>query len=424
MDSEKILMLNTAAYSIIFLYYLKKDKYKIGAKNILFLWLAISAFSSYMFYIQPGFEYTIHYSQMTVLPFVYLLPCLVALYYPVRKIKLETISKDMLMLPFGRIRTLMLVCLPFLLFIFFAYFTQAMSTSLSSISDVRMALYGGETKNVWLSSKLAQIIDRLFTNNIQLFYCLSFYCLVFLKKKDFITWLFILLPYGIGLSKSFATATRATIFFMILIMVFQYMVYHPFMHEKMRQTFKKTGIVIGTLLALLLFFMTISRFGDKAGLYFYKYAGEAMINFNGILFNHIHGTTDGMAYFWYIPQLLGFGDASFADLSDKWDFIDSKTGVTGMIFYTAVGAFIIEFGKFKTLLLVGGLSWLMCRIFSQRLSARILIVLCWCAYQLISSVYLLPIQGDGGIISLFGVILFYYVFSPKFKQRTIKNLKL
>ena len=190
------------------------------------------------------------------------------------------------------------------------------------------------------------------------------------------------------------------------------------------ELFKKAGIVIGTLLALLLFFMTISRFGDKAGLYFYKYAGEAMINFNGILFNHVHGTTDGMAYFWYIPQLLGFGDASFADLSDKWDFINSKTGVTGMIFYTAVGAFIIEFGKFKTLLLVGGLSWLMCRIFSQRLSARILIVLCWCAYQLISSVYLLPIQGDGGIISLFGVILFYYVFSPKFKQRTIKNLKL
>ena len=420
MSSETILILNAAAYLAIFLYFLKKDRYKIGVKNILFLWLTISAFSSYMFYIQPGFEYTIHYSKMTILPFVYLLPCLVALYYPVRKIKLESINKDELLLPFDKMRILMLICIPFLLFIFFAYFTQAMATSMSSMGDVRGALDGGKVNNAWLSSKLAQIIDRLITNNIQLFCCLSFYCLVFLKKKDFLTWLFIILPYGISLSRSIATATRATIFFMILIMIFQYMIYHQFIHERMRRLFKKIGLVLGAFLVLLLLFMSFSRFGNDAGLFFYKYAGEAMINFNGILFNHIHSTTDGMAYFWYIPQLLGLGDSSFADLSGKWDYIDSKTGVTGMIFYTIVGAFIIEFGKIKTLFIIAGLSWLMSHIFTKRLSARILIVICWCVYQLISSVYVLPIQGDGGVISLFGLILFYYFFRKKIKRKTIR----
>lgn len=42
--------------------------------------------------------------------------------------------------------------------------------------------------------------------------------------------------------------------------------------------------------------ITLSRFGDKAAFFMYKYLGEPINNFDGILFNNIKGATNGRAY--------------------------------------------------------------------------------------------------------------------------------
>ena len=95
--------------------------------------------------------------------------------------------------------------------------------------------------------------------------------------------------------------------------------------------------------------------------------------------------------------------------------MENKTGVTGMIFYTIVGAFLIEFGKKWTLVIIALLSGLMYRLFSKKVSALMLIVLCWCTYNLIASVFLFLIQGDGGVFSVLGIFLFYRWMKEKSK---------
>lgn len=415
MKSETILFVNFLAYLLAFLFFLRKDHFKLGVKNIGHLWLALAALSSYMFYIQPGFEYTMHYSIMTITPFVYLFPCLMILYYPIRKIDTASIGPNIQKLPPKKLSSFMLISLPFLAFIFFAYASQAMSISIADMGDVREKLYDQNISNPYLTSWVAQTINRIVLYNIVLLYCLAFYCLVFITKKTWIEWCFILLPYGIGFAQAFATATRATILFQIMIIAFQYLLYQKCISSRGKKAFKVFFIILASLVGLLMVAMTVSRFGDSAGLFFYKYAGEAMINFNGIMFNHLKGTTDGMAYFWYLPQFLGLADSSFNSLASKWAFVENKTGVTGMIFYTIVGAFLIEFGKKWTLMIIALLSGLMYRLFSKKVSALMLIVLCWCTYNLIASVFLLPIQGDGGVFSVLGIFLFYRWMKEKSK---------
>ena len=122
--------------------------------------------------------------------------------------------------------------------------------------------------------------------------------------------------------------------------------------KKYQRVVKVVLIVFFVSVAFRLVAMSTARFTDNASLFYYKYAGEAMVNFNGLLFNHIRGSTDGMAYFWYIPQTLGIMDVPFKDLLMKWSYMESKTGVSGQFFYTIVGALIFEFGKILTCFIV------------------------------------------------------------------------
>lgn len=182
MKSETILFVNFLAYLLVFLFFLRKDHFKLGVKNIGHLWLALAALSSYMFYIQPGFEYTMHYSIMTITPFVYLFPCLMILYYPIRKIDTASIGPNIQKLPQKKLSSFMLISLPFLAFIFFAYASQAMSISIADMGDVREKLYDQNISNPYLTSWVAQTINRIVLYNIVLLYCLAFYCLLKFRK--------------------------------------------------------------------------------------------------------------------------------------------------------------------------------------------------------------------------------------------------
>lgn len=408
MKSELILIYNALAYIFVFLFFWSKDRYKLGVKNIGFLWLAFSACASYMFYIQADFIYTMHYSIMTIHPFVYLIICLVILYYPLRKIEVNDINWNMHFLPIDKYEKIRNFCLPFLFYLLIGYTYAAMNVSVADMAEVRADLYDSAgSANPFFSIWITSTISRFFSQNIAILYCLSFYSLVVTKSKGFADWSFIVLPYVIGFEISFSTATRATILFMVMIIIFQYLLYRNLLSHRQDRIFKFSIFSVGGLLGFLLVAMSVARFAEGAELFYYKYAGEAMINFNGIMFDHLKGTTDGQAYFWYLPEKLGLMDLNYKNLSEKWAFIEGRTGVTGMIFYTVVGALLFEFGKIWTPIIILIISLLLGKLFSKKMNGRTLILISWCAYQLIACVFLLPIQGDGGAISIVSLILLY-----------------
>lgn len=404
--SEFYLICNFVAYLLVAFYFFYKDHFRFDVKNAGFFWLAFSALSSYLFYIQPGFSRTIHYSVMTVEPFLYLFPCLIILYLPLRRIDTATVSRDIKLLSRRKIDLLAKVSFLWLLFLLIAYTYQTMNTSLVDMGDIRQDLYNGYLKNPFFSSWLGSSAGRLFNQTRVLLYCISFYCLICYERKNFFTWFFIVVPYIIGFEHAYCTATRSAIFFIIMIVILQFFLYRNLIDEKYQRVFKITLIGVASVAACLLVLMSTARFTDNSGLFYYKYAGESMINFNGLLFNRIHGTTDGMAYFWYIPQKLGFYDMPFDDLLAKWSYMESKTGVSGQFFYTIAGALIFEFGKVTTYFIIFGLAVFEWYIFSKKINATMLILTSWILYQLVNMVFYLPLQGDAGVLSCLWLFLF------------------
>lgn len=412
--SEKILLCNFVAYLLVALFFFRRDCFKLNVKNVGFFGLALSALFSYLFYIQPGFVRTAHYSIMTPEPFVYLFPCLMILFFPLRKIDVSVVAENMHLLSEKKIDTVAKVAFPFLLFLLVAYTYQTANTSLVSMEDIRADLYDGRLKNPFFSSWIGATIDRLFNQLKVLLYCISFYALVCQKKKNFILCAFIVLPYIIGVERAYSTATRSEIFFILMLLLLQYLLYQNIIDRRMKKYFKIGAIVLCSLTVLLFISMSVSRFGTDVSLFYYKYAGEPMVNFNGLLFNNVRGTTNGTAYFWYIPSKLGLMDVSHTDLVSKWHYMESKTGVPGLFFYTIVGALIFEFGKIATVFVILGISIWERYIFSKKMTALTLVLASWVLYHLIASVFFLPIQGDSGVLSCLWLGLFYVWMEKRF----------
>lgn len=398
MKSETILIYNFVAYLLMFLYFLRKDNYRITVRNVPFVWLAFIAFASYEFYIQPGFEITVHYSKMTVLPFVYLFPALMFLFLPFRSLPDNSNWEGCLSI--SKLNKLINILNPFLLFLLVAYTYSAMNFSIAETRDIRQDLYEGNLRNPFFSTWITSTVCRLYVSSFVLLMCLAFYVLVYIEKKRLKHYFFVAAPYIITVEYAVSSANRAIILFLMMLSVFQFFLYKDRMSARQKRVMRMTGLLVGGSLFFLIVAMSFARFGDNAQLFFYKYAGESMINFNGLLFNEVRGTTDGIAYFWYIPYKLGLMEIPFNDLKGKWTYVETVTGVSAMYFYTIVGGLIFEFGKTWTMVIVAVLGRFLSRLFRQSNAPMTPVLVSWVAYNMFASVFLLPIQGDLGVISI------------------------
>lgn len=418
MSSEFILILNFLLYTFVFLFFFYQDQKRITIKNFVFLCLSVVSLSSYLFYIQPGFPYTVHYSVMSISPFIYLFIAFMCLMLPYRCLK-DT-KKSILLISHKKLHLIILYSVPFLFILFIIELVLLMQTNLGNMGDLRDSLYNNEINLGILSSNwLFAIILRLYNMTFVLLYSLSFYALVFMRK-NFIVWSFIILPYVITLEYALLTATRASLFFMILFMFFEMLLYIKYMNRKQKIAIKYTFGVISCVLILFILFMTTSRFQGAAQLYMYKYAGESMINFNGLLFDHIKGSTGGQAYFSYILEKIGMGGTVF-HLNEKWIFIENVTGVSGQFFYTIIGAFIFEFGKKNTLIICFVLGYVLFRIFRKPFDGKQFIILSFITYQLIAGLFLFTLQGDQGNMSLIIFLIFCFWMKPSRRYALIEN---
>ena len=164
-------------------------------------------------------------------------------------------------------------------------------------------------------------------------------------------------------------------------------------------------VVLPSSIITAIFFwtVTISRFGEMAEYMMYKYPGEAMVNFSGILYHDLRNTTDGTAY------LFSAFVRKFVSTEEKWQYIEKITHCPANIFYTFVGGLYMEFGKYITIIIALIINLIERHLINNRCNSFI-IPLIFIIYFYSRGIFLFPLQSFLGVGLIFYTILLYYVF--------------
>ncbi len=189
---------------------------------------------------------------------------------------------------------------------------------------------------------------------------------------------------------------------------------------------RKRNILLVILIPVLFFavsffwVVSVSRFGSMATFMLYKYLGEPMVNFSGILYPDQAGTTNGTAY------LISAFRQDFMTGEEKWAYIEDIIRVPSFIFYTFVGGFLIEFGKVATFI-IAVLFFFIQRfiIYRSRQSIAFIFILCFFGYFYTYGIFLFVLQKFMGLFNIFFTVLFYVFFriAHQYKNKRKKVVK-
>ena len=180
--------------------------------------------------------------------------------------------------------------------------------------------------------------------------------------------------------------------------------------RKQKRAILFSAIPAGIFGAVFFWAITLSRFGSQVGYFMYKYLGEAINNFNGLLFNRIESHTYGRAYFsLFYRYLLGQTDFVYGD--EKWSFILNTTGIRGDIFYTWVGGLVIEFGKVIPVIVAIILNRVLTRMMViEKYYYGDAIVLIFFVNFFSRGIFLFPTQNFEGNMMILYTFLLYFIF--------------
>lgn len=418
MSSEIILIGNIAIYVATFVYFYKKNSSRLGL-YILLLYTLSSIFA-YLFFIQPGFMNTVHGSYMTVMPFVYLYVCLLLMIYPILKNDIGNADICTYQWKYNNLNTFLVVASCIYLFLIYMNFHDAVANMSGDIATNRENVYGETGVNIRTN---ALATNAIYINLDCLMKAVAYYIIIMtahlaffeplVRKKA----LFLMgLSFLYCLESGIVLVSRGPILCLLLSMGFIYLVYYNYISRKVKK------IVIFTCLSLIPIgigysnMISEARFSsDILEFFYYKYLGESMTNFNGLMFDNLKGTTNGQAYFtffirpfYYIPYLNGY---------QKWEFIEKNTGVSGQYFYTVVGGLLFEFGKIFTLIISIWCCWFQnkkYKVQSYGITLPQLFILIFFAKQLIFGVWLFNLQGPEGGYEIVGLFLLCYAFRKNY----------
>lgn len=414
MGSVEVLLLNALLYSITLIYFYKKYDLSVGV--IIWLLYTISSWSSFLFVQQPGYVGTIHDTPQTLLPCLYLYVIFLISMKPL--MRLHTIER--VSLSIGQMARYLIIALIVIQVVFIIVdiptVVRNLSTNTMMLNELRSNIYGDEGVSLVTQNPLLNKFFLLFSGMRILATGLS--VVLFFTNTD-----------DRRLVNTFAIVTLLNNLRQIIVqvgrgeMIMVFLLYTCMVYllkDKISKKVKRRVIIFSIPVVIVgaLFFwaISVSRFGTQAGFFIFKYLGEPMNNFNGILFKEIQGTTNGRAYFSLIYRYL-FGESGIVSANDKWDLIKSATGIRGDIFYTWVGGLIIEFGKIAPFIVA---------FFLNRISKRLIavgecyvgdiIVLIFILNFFLRGVFLFPTQNFEGMLLIIYTVLLYFLFRIKRKN--------
>lgn len=422
MNSSLVLLnLNAIAYTLLFVYFIKRSGLSIG----LVIWgiFTISSWASFMLYQQEAFKGTLHDTTQTVGPFIYLFIVLFLFISPLTKI--TKISVNSIIFRHTTLLKWLMICVVsfqvLCLIVNLPSISNILNTNVANLSDYRNAVYDSSNSLIGKIPMLNRI-NLLYSGLKPICVGLSLVLLLCYNKNRKLTKLFFL-------------TTSLDVVMEVIVMVSRgimvsYLIYYSIILVLLREYLDaklKRALVFYCMPLVFIVFsffwaVSVSRFGDLANYMLYKYLGEPMINFNGVMFEGIQNTTDGHAYFSTFYRYV-FGDVDFISCDEKWDYIEHVTKIPPYIFYTFVGGFIIEFGKIWTAIIA-----LLFYIIGKKTSSKIkcfglgdLFVVFLLVYTYSYGVFIFPLQGFNGNFMILYTVILYYIFN-KFNESRHSNI--
>lgn len=422
MNSEQVCFYNAIAYSFIFIYQLLKNKASIG----LLIWgmFTASAWCTFVFVQQPMYPTTIHYSEQQISAYIYLIIIIYLFISPLFQIK-PLAKEEIIITHYGFIKKYMIFLIIFQtlsILIDLTALKDVLSLNQQNVTAYKDFSYE-ETINIpaynipILAQVKGWILVPLSNFNIALA-LLMYFC--WNKDKKIVRYFFITTLLD-SLINVLIAVSRGQTFFLIIYLVILLLFLYKNINSKQKKFLSIIATCIGFIVIPFMIVISIGRFGKfDFSFFLYKYFGEAMNNFNGLLFYDIKGYTGGNAYlFSYINSLLGI--SPFESTLEKWEYIERTTkGVSGQFFYTFVGGFIIEFGKIITLIIAIIFNLYFKRFINSNIKHGLgyYSLITFVSLFLAKGIFLFPIQGREGFLSIIALILIINYF------RLTKNKKL
>lgn len=415
MSSEEVLLVNAILYTVTLLYFYLKYKFSVGV--LVFILYTVSAWSSYLFVQQPLYASSAHASIQTLYPCVYLYIIFVITMSPLMKLnKIESIDS----LNHRLLVAIMIMCsIVQILFVIvdIPSMLKVMSSESVILKGLRSTVYGDDglsaiTKNVWLN-KISLLYSgiRIFATGLSVIMFIAYN-----NHRRLVT-VFSVSALLNNLRIIIVQVGRGEMIFVFLLYASTIYLMRDWLSDENKR--KIIMLSIPVIIVGVTFFVaiTISRFGDRAVFSMYKYLGEPINNFDGILFNNIKGTTNGRAYFSAIYRYI-FGETGIITAEEKWLLIQSQTGIRGDIFYTWVGGLIIEFGKTVPFVVAIVLNRSLNRVVAIRhYYIGDLIVLIFFMNFYIRGIFIFPTQNIEGTLMILYMVFLYLFFRMKRNEK-------
>ena len=408
MSSFSVLLINAIIYTLTLVYFFKKYRLSVGV--LIWTLYTVSAWSSFLFIQQPGYSVSSHYSQQTLLPCLYLYIVFLIAMAPLMKLnKIEDIDF------FNKkiVKALMLICtIVFFLFVVvdLPVMTNVATIGTNALSQLRQTVYGDEGMSLVTANKWLNKLSLLFLGMRVLATGLSVITFVSFKDNRRLANLFFIACMLNNLRVILVQVGRGEIVFILLLYASVFYLMRDWLSPKKKRALLFFALPIVIVGAGFFWAITISRFGDRAGFFMYKYLGESINNFDGILFNNITGHTYGRAYFSLFYRYL-MGQMDFSSGREKWQMIITTTGVRGDIFYTWVGGLVIEFGKIAPVIVAIILNRIIKRMMAiEKYFYGDAVVLIFFINFFIRGIFIFPTQNFEGNLMIIYTLLLYLVF--------------
>jgi oligosaccharide repeat unit polymerase len=339
--SELSIVILNAVFYLLFVIYSFKIKNSIF-KLIAFIWLA-SAIMSIIYFLNP-FNYLTN--KITITPFVYLFTLFLIGVFPLKSLDNKLTSdkklkcnKDL----FNFLIIILSVCTiePFLEILYFI-FTKGVSELGSIYAEEKLEKGYRDTNHFSSIGKfLFSIIDYFkFVSIPLLFYYLS-------RGKNKYIIIGLIIASLTPTFNSLANGQRFLVMFLTFSYIFNYLLFRPYISKIRLNFIKKIGFLGGIGLGVVVFAISVSRFGEGTEysaegygtLYqFVRYLGESFCNFNSYAF-HLNKFLDGQNS--WSSFYVYFTDNAL-DIEEKNRII----GIIVNIFYTHIGSFVLDYGLF------------------------------------------------------------------------------
>ena len=410
MSSETIFLYNAIAYTItlLFLYY----KYKLSLGLILWGAYTISAWSTWLFVQQPMYWESMHYSKHTIFPCIYLFVLILLSIFPLCKIsRLQNVEFNNI----SALKKILIACIVIQTIFIIVDIPSVIRvlTTQSDLGSLREEAYARDG-----DKGLSFITQNALLNKFYLFYSgirplvsgLSVFLYFLCKKERKTVKVFLATTFIENLWHITILVGRGEMVITSCIYGCTLFLLRDYLSKKVKKILMVYITPIIFLGAAAFWAITISRFGDYASFYMYKYMGESMNNFCGILYPGIQGHTDGQAYFSYVYRYL-FGEVSWVDTESRYLLIEKITKIPAFIFYTYIGGLIIEFGKIIPVFIIIAFNRMVNKIvLKKKIGLGIVIIYIALIYCFTYGIFTFPAQNFVGMGMLVFISLFCYLF--------------